>query len=167
MILAVALCEFLPQRNETSLQSRVGEKFIGVDRIVKGVSGCLVQIQDHVQTIFSAPCNALCDPLKSAFFLNAAFRFDQFIVYRDTDMIQSPACSDCKVGFCQKCFVVFVGMFSLREPSAKIDTMLKTFPNSHDDDLLSHRLEHIVSHCLYYIFSYGMQYVPAVAFCFK
>ena len=56
---------------------------------------------------------------------------------------------------------------SLREPSAKIDTMLKTFPNSHDDDLLSHRLEHIVSHCLYYIFSYGMQYVPAVAFCFK
>ena len=117
-IFSEAGSDIFPEFIESFLKSIAVEKSSLSKGIIERISHGLMKIQDHIQSVFSAPVDRVLDVAVAALHRISFFIFDQFVVKRKADMIHAPALDGLNVFFYDKSAVCFFCVITLRQPAA-------------------------------------------------
>ena len=89
-VFCIPFSHLLPQAVKHFLVLAIVKEARFLFPLIKGITRRLMQIEDNIQTIFSAPMNSLPDILKAAFYKCTILILQNIIVYRQTHMINWP-----------------------------------------------------------------------------
>ena len=125
----------LPESEKTVLQCIVIEESAPIHILlqrVEGIAVALMQINQHIQIVFPAPCQTIAQIVKSAFQRVPRLILQNIVIHRHTDMVKAKAGNVRNIRLCDKrpeMRRIIHG--ELGNPAAQIDTLLESFKASH------------------------------------
>ena len=90
MIFSESFCNFFPKTEETFLKFFRFKKSTFRFTLIERKTVSLMKIQNHIQSVFFTPVNAFLNIHHSAFLNITVSVFNKIIIYRDSDMIDTP-----------------------------------------------------------------------------
>ena len=120
------LRQSFPQAVKTFLVRQAAKKAAFLMGRVKGIAGCFMQVQHHLQPALDAPVRRPGNPVKSLRAQAAFGRFQHIVIHGNPDVVQPPSGNYVNILFRNKVIQAVPGIIALGEPAAQVHAPVKT-----------------------------------------